>query len=234
MSRLGVTVKGDVRLQVRNGFYWAAGFVAIYSILLLNLVDAETLTWLIPPFVFSNLMMNTFYFIGGLVLLEKAEGTLEAQVVTPLRTSEYLASKIVTLTALAILENLAIVGLTFGLGARISPLVVGMLLAGPIYALFGFATVARYDSINEYLFPSFIFASLLSPPVFTYFDVWDGWWTLAHPLQPAMALMEGAVRPLGVGEWTYGVLGSVAWIVPAFLWSRRAFHRFVVVKEGSR
>ena len=234
MSRLGATARGDVRLQVRNGFYWAAGFVALYCILLLNLVDAETLAWLIPPFVFSNLLMNTFYFIGGLVLLEKAEGTLEAQIVTPLRTSEYLASKIVTLTALAILENLAIVGLTFGFGVRIVPLTVGMLLAGPIYALFGFAAVARYDSINEYIFPSFIYATLLSPPLFTYLGVWDSGWTVLHPLQPAMVLMEGAIRPLGVGEWLYGVLGSVAWLVPAFLWSRRAFHRFVVVKEGSR
>jgi fluoroquinolone transport system permease protein len=234
MSRLVTAMKGDVRLQVRNGFYWAAGFVALYTILLLSLLNAETLEWIIPPFVFSNLLMNTFYFIGGLVLLEKAEGTLEAQVVTPLRTSEYLASKIVTLTALAILENLAIVGLTFGLGVRIVPLVAGMLLAGPVYALLGFAAVARYDSINEYLFPSFIYATLLAPPLLAYFGVWDGWWIFLHPLQPALVLMEGAVRPLGAGEWAYGLLGSVAWIVPAFLWSRRAFHRFVIVKEGTR
>ena len=96
------------------------------------------------------------------------------------------------------------------------------------------SAVARYDSINEYIFPSFIYATLLSPPLFTYFGEWGSGWTMLHPLQPAMVLMEGAIRPLGVGEWLYGVLGSVAWIVPAFLWSRRAFHRFVVVKEGSR
>jgi fluoroquinolone transport system permease protein len=234
MSRLGATVRSDVRLQMRNGFYWAAGFLAFFSVVVLNLLSAETLAWIVPPFVFSNLLMNTFYFIGGLVLLEKAEGTLEAQVVTPLRTSEYLVSKIVTLTALAILENLAIVGLTLGLDVRLTPLAAGMLLAGPIYALFGFATVARYDSINEYLFPSFIFVVLLSPPLLTYFGVWGGLWTVLHPLQPAMVLMEGAVRSLTAGEWLYGVLGSIAWIVPAFLWSRATFHRFVVVKEGSR
>ena len=234
MSRLGTTVRTDVRLQVRNGFYWAAGFLAFFSILVLNLLSAETLAWIIPPFVFSNLLMNTFYFIGGLVLLEKAEGTLEAQVVTPLRISEYLTSKIATLTALAVLENLAIVGLTLGLEVRVAPLVAGMLLAAPIYALFGFATVVRYDSINEYLIPSFIFVVPLSAPIMTYFDVWNGLWTALHPLQPAMVLMEGAVRSLTAGEGLYGVLGSIAWIVPAFLWSRATFHRFVVLTEGSR
>ena len=70
MSRLGATVRSDVRLQMRNGFYWAAGFLAFFSILVLNLLNAETLAWIVPPFVFSNLLMNTFYFIGGLVLLQ--------------------------------------------------------------------------------------------------------------------------------------------------------------------
>ena len=97
MSRLGATARGDVRLQVRNGFYWAAGFVALCCILLLNLVDAETLAWLIPPFVFSNLLMNTFYFIGDetvgdwqvfdrnmtLLYIPSAYGTIASTVAVP-------------------------------------------------------------------------------------------------------------------------------------------------------
>ena len=182
MSRMTAVLGGDVRLQFRNGFYYAAGGLAVFGIVALNFFDRDVLAWLLPPLVLSNLLTNTFYFIAGLVLLEKAEGTLEAQVVTPLRTWEYLGSKVTTLTCLAVLENFAIVSLTYGLGFRPLPFVVGMISASVIYALVGFVVVARYDSINEYLFPSFIYTTAFGPPLVAYFgygDGWYGWWMIS-------------------------------------------------------
>jgi fluoroquinolone transport system permease protein len=234
MSRLVTTMGWDVRLQFRNGFYYAAGFVALYSILLLSWPSREDRAWILPVFVFSNMLINTFYFLGGLVLLEKREGTLEAQVVTPLRTWEYLASKLVTLTALGLLENLAIVIATYGLGFRILPLLVGMLLAAAIYCLLGFAVVARYDSINEYLMPSFLFTALLSIPLLPYFGLGSGWWFYLHPLHGTLSWIRAAFEPVPAWELIYGLLYPLVWIVPVFAWSRRSFHRFVIAREGAR
>jgi fluoroquinolone transport system permease protein len=233
MSRLTAVMSGDVRLQVRNGFYYAAALLAMFGIVALNFFDRDVLAWLLPPLVLSNLLTNTFYFIAGLVLLEKAEGTLEAQVVTPLRTAEYLGSKVATLTALAVVENLAIVSLTYGLGARPLPLVAGMITASAIYALFGFVAVARYDSINEYLLPSFVYTMAFGPPLVAYFGYWDGWWIYLHPLQAALVLLEGAFRPLAAWEWVYGVMYPAVWIAIGFQLSRRSFHRFVIASAGA-
>ena len=65
MSRLLATMSWDVRLQVRNGFYYAAGFVALYGILLLLWPSREQLAWILPVGVFGNLMINTFYFFAS-------------------------------------------------------------------------------------------------------------------------------------------------------------------------
>ena len=83
MSRLPAAVACDVRLQYRNGFYAAAAFVAVVLVVLLRWLPPETLRLLLPALVLANMQVNTFYFVAGLVLLEKAEGSLEALVVTP-------------------------------------------------------------------------------------------------------------------------------------------------------
>ena len=64
---------------------------------------------MLPAVVFGNLVAVNFYFMAGLILLGKGEGTLEAQVVTPLAYWEYLVSKTVTLAALSLVEQFVIV-----------------------------------------------------------------------------------------------------------------------------
>ncbi|MFQ5527111.1 MAG: ABC transporter permease [Thermoanaerobaculia bacterium] len=240
MSRLVATMSWDVRLQVRNGFYYAAGFVALFMVVLLLWPSREDLVWILPVVIFTNLMINTFYFFSGLVLLEKREGTLEAQVVTPLRTWEYLGSKLATLTALAVGENLAITVLAYGVEFRVVPLLLGMLLAAVIYCLVGFALVARYDSINEFLMPSFLVSAAFSVPLLPYFGYLEGWWHYLHPLMGPLLLLEaafveGPAAPLAsIWEQVYAVAFPLACVVPVFLWSRREFQRFIVASEGSK
>lgn len=66
----------------------------------------------------GNLPLATFFFIAGLVLLEKGEGTLEAQIVTPLTAGGYLASKILTLTAGWVLRPRGFERLTLSAGVE--------------------------------------------------------------------------------------------------------------------
>lgn len=234
MNRLAATIASDIRLQFRNGFYYAAAFVAFFWIVGLSQVPAGGLRWLMPVFILSNLLINTFYFMGGLVLLEKGEGTLLAQVVTPLRTWEYLASKIITLTLLSLVENLLIVGLAYGPNFDPLPLLAGISLAAAIFVLTGFVAVARYDSINEYLFPSFLYTLAFIPPFLDYFGLWTGWLFYLHPLQAPLRLTAAAFQPVAAWQWLYGLLYAGLWIGLFFLWGERAFARFVVAAEGTR
>jgi hypothetical protein len=135
MKRLLATVRCDVTLQLRHGFYYATAFVLIVCVALVSRFPALDLGWLLPALVLGNLLINTFYFIGGLILLEKGEGTLEAQVVTPLRTWEYLASKIGTLTLFGLVENLVIVVLLAGREFSPLPLAASIVLTSALYCL---------------------------------------------------------------------------------------------------
>ena len=234
MTRLAATMRCDVRLQLRNGFYWAAAFVLGAWALVVSQLPPVVWAPLMPPLILGNLVMATFFFMGGLVLLEKGEGTLEAQVVTPLTGGEYLASKVLTLTALSVVENLAVVLMTHGPVFRWLPFVAGMAGASVMFCLIGFIVVARYDSINEYLFPTMIYTTLFYLPLLDYTGLWETRWMLLHPLQAPLVLMEGAFYPLQAWEWFYGSVYSTLWIALVFLWSRRTFRRFVVARVGAR
>ena len=165
MKRLLATIRCDLRLQQRNGFYYASAFVvAVYALGLsqLHATGARlNLAALLPAVVLNNLMITSFYFIAALVLLEKTEGTLTAQVVSPLHAGEYIAAKVITLTALALAYNLAVVVLV--VGSQFSgesrrteglPLIAGIGAMAALMVMVGFVAVARYDSVNEFLLPS--------------------------------------------------------------------------------
>jgi fluoroquinolone transport system permease protein len=235
-GRLLSILAWDVRLQFRHGFYYAAAFVAALTILgLVRLPPVNvSLGWLVPPLVASNLTVGTFYFMAGLVLLERGEGTLEALVVTPLRPAEYLASKVVTLTLLSVVENVTIVavfsGARLGGNSGVLLLALGIALASALFVLAGFAVVVRYESINEFLAPSVPFVGLASVPVFLWLLGVDHVLLFLHPLQTTMLLIRAAFEP--VPAWQIGAAAaySAFWVGLAGFWAREAFQRFVVLR----
>jgi fluoroquinolone transport system permease protein len=236
MDRLLSTIRCDIRLQHRNGFYYAtAAVVAFYALGLSQLHAAGArlnLDWLLPAIVLNNLLITTFYFIGALVLLEKAEGTLAAQVVSPLRAGEYLAAKVITLAALALAYNLAVVALIVGVGFGVLALIAGTGAAAALLVMAGFVAVARYDSINEYLLPSLPYATALLLPI-AYVLGWDSPLLYLHPLQAPLVLMRAAFTPVAAWQLAYGMLASAMWLCAGAWLCRRMFQRFVVGRAGA-
>jgi fluoroquinolone transport system permease protein len=230
MRRLLATLACDVRLQFRNGFYYAAGFVVALWLLLVSQLPALDWGWLLPAVVLNNLVISTFYFLAGLVLLEKGEGTLEALVVTPLRRGEYLLSKVATLGVLALLENLAIVMALVGLRFGVLMLVLGTVLAAWIFCLVGFLAVIRYGSINEFLLPSMPYVIALFVPLLPYFGVVESPLFYLHPVYAPLLLLVAAFQPVD-GWWiAYGIVYSAVWIALLHALAKRAFERFVALR----
>ena len=228
MTRLQSTILWDVRLQFRNGFYYASLVIVVVVIGLLSQIRGDYLAWLFPVVIFSNLPVGTFYFMGGLVLLEKAEGTLTAQIVTPLRRGEYLAAKVLTLTALALVENGAFTLYAFRGQVNLLPLLLGTAVAAALFCLAGFLVVVRYDSINEYLLPSIGYTAVMSLPMVAYLLQWSSWLVYLHPWQAPLVLLQAAWEPIALWQWLYGLGYSLLWLAILYAACRRAFYNFVV------
>ncbi len=238
MKRLLATIRTDLRLQLRNGFYIAAAFVVVVLVILLRQLPEVSRSLGLPMLVYGNLLINGFFFMAGLVLLEKGEGTLEAQVVTPLRTGEYLASKVITLTALSLLESGLIVLLGVGLDINWLALLAGVALLAPLLALAGFLLVSRYDTLNEFMFPAVGAVAVLSLPLLPFMGLLDnvlqGNWVYVMPVQASWLFLQAAVAPVETWQVIYALVAGVLWVAIAFLLAQRAFYRFVIMKQGAR
>ena len=55
MSRLAATIHGDGRLQLRQGFYYAAAFMLAVLIAVGRELPPEILAWLLPVMSFTSL-----------------------------------------------------------------------------------------------------------------------------------------------------------------------------------
>lgn len=234
MNRLFSAARWDMQLQYRNGFYFVSAFTAVFFILLLKQVSGVDMGYWWPAIITANLTINAFYFMAGIVLLEKGEGTLEAQIVTPLRPWEILTSKVLTLGLLSLFETLTIIVIVQGVQFNWFLLVTSIVLYIAMLALYGFFVVARYDSISEFLLPSVLWTMGFSLPLLYYFDIWRHWVMFLHPLQGILILIRSAFISLPGWQIAYGVGYSLLWTGIALAASLRAFHRFVVIKEGVR
>jgi fluoroquinolone transport system permease protein len=236
MKRLVTAIRLDVRLQLRYGLYAVtAVVVAVWAIALWLFAEAlrPHAAMLVPVFIAGNLLMTTFYFVAALVLFEKGEGSLSAIATTPLSDSEYLLSKVLSLTALALVESLVIVALLTGAETRWGLLLPASALLAAIYTMLGFIAIVRHDSINEFLIPSLGYVFALVFPLVGQFGLVDTIFFLPHPMEMALVLMRGAYSPEPPWKIAIALAGLVGWFVATFLWARNRFDRFVVRTAGA-
>jgi fluoroquinolone transport system permease protein len=214
----------DVIVQARNGFYWASGFVVLAISALLAALPVAVLSnpglW-VPALVMFNLQITTFFFVAGLLLLERDEGTLTALGASPLSPRTYLLARSTTLTTLAAVETLIIVWFGFGFSASWA-LFAGTAAMGITYTGFGVAVAARYESINSLLLPASVIVTVLLLPLLGHFELAPRLLLVWHPLDPALTLLRTAYHPTSLPELMLGGAGSIAWAGVAFSLAQRA------------
>lgn len=235
--RLLQSMKLDVQLQARNYLYQIVFVLAVFAGLGLWYFFDEPLLGRVLPAFFLFVSAGTGYmFVAALVLFEKRENTLKGLVVTPLRPSEYIQSKLITLTALGVGESLIVLILAYvvwyGLGFNILLFLVGVIGLTLINTLAGLIIVVRYDSINNFLMPTLLFAAVTQIPFTAAFGLWEPFFFYALPTFPPLLLVLGAFDPISTGQLVYGVVGTAVVIGLLYWWSQIAFDRHIMQKLG--
>lgn len=241
MKRFLAAMILDVKLQVRTNLYSIGiGAGVFVAVALAWLASPEQLLTYVPTLMLLVVGGSTLLYVAAMILFEKDQGTLNATIVSPMRPSEYLWSKIITLAVLATVEAVVMVGgamLIMSFSAEVTVpniplLVLGILLIGVLYALIGIILIVRHDKITEFLIPMSGVAVILQLP-FVYFLGW-----IKHPillLIPTSAptvLMQGAYTELANWEWAYGIGFTAVLLVSLTIWAHRAFRMHIIMKGG--
>lgn len=241
MNRFMAAMKMDVVVQLRTQLYSIGiGAGVLVAVALAWLARSDQLFLLVPTLMLLVVGASTMLYVAAMILFEKEQGTLKATIVSPVRPTEYLWAKIITLTGLATVEAVVMVGGAMGMMGFSQPVVVpnipllllGIVGIGLLYTLVGIVMIVRYDKITEVLIPLAAVAGILQLP-FLYFLGW-----VEHPLflliptsAPTM-VMRAAYVPLVGWQWLYGVGYTAVLLIGLIIWAHRAFEKHIVAQGG--
>lgn len=165
-SRIWAAFQLDALFQFRSGFYAIYLILSLIYIIIVNTLPTKWGAIAVPFMIFSDPSVLGFFFIGGLVMLEKGQGILDLVSVTPLSEVEYLLSKIISLNVIALLASLAIVTFTHQ-SFNLILLILSVLLSSSFFTMFGFLVALSSHSINQYFGKVIPLMLLIIIPVFS-------------------------------------------------------------------
>ncbi len=207
--RLWKLIKGDIEFQVRYGFYFVYAVFTIFYILLLFSLPEVAREKAATLLIYTDPAAMGLFFMGAIVLLEKSQRVLNSIAVSPVKASEYIISKVLSLGIIATLVGV-IIALITGIG-NITGVAVGTFLGSIVFSLFGLMVAAKISSLNQFMIATVPFELLcFIPPVALIFGYQNSL-MLLHPGCIVIQIFEGSEVELYSLIILFGWIGIIYW-----------------------
>ena len=232
MSRLTSTLRLDAQLQARNKVYLIIGVAAFaFPFAFDALLTPDQLQFFMPVLIMYGVSMTTVFLVGVLLLIERSQGTLSVVMVSPLRPAEYLASKLITLTVLALVESAIMAVVAYGLGFSFAWFVLAVVMRASMGVAVGVAVGVRFRSITRFLVPAIGLSLAFDLPNIWYFELWPSPRFYLWPSMPPLLLAKAAFLEVEPLQLVYALLYGALVVGAALIWASRSIDRFVVRGE---
>ncbi|MGF1586117.1 MAG: ABC transporter permease [Bacteroidales bacterium] len=163
----------------------------MYLIIMSFLTD-DILAVALPLVVFSDPSVLGLFFIGGIILMEKGQGVLMVLVVSPLRSWEYILSKVISLAIVSVLAAFAITLFSGYPTVNWWLLLVATILTSGIFTLLGIMINAGCNTVNQYMLKTIPYMLLFILPCFALLGFPYSEFFVIIPSVAALKLMLGA------------------------------------------
>lgn len=231
MRRLFGAIKLDLLFQFRSGFHGIYLFLSGVYILIIQQLPKEWLSVVVPLVIFSDPAVLGFFFIGGLLMLEKVQGIVDFVHITPLKKGEFLMSKVISLTLLALIASVSI-ALLSGSAFNVLLLIISVVLIASFFTMFGFLVALTSRSMNHYFGRVIPAMLLIIIPCFSLIGIPYGQFFYLFPSVSAAKLL---MLTFGGGTFLDMVLCTMSMLVwngLLFLYVTGRFDRYTLVGGG--
>lgn len=174
MNKLLSTIIWDIKFQINNKLYAVGIVLTIMWIGVISLFPAEYMKYVIPIAMLSDLATMGLLFMGAIVYFERGQGSVYAIVTTPLKTTEYILSKVISLCLyVLIVSTVVIVSVTVikGLSVNYMFMLLALLVTAVPYILAGFLLSSFFKTFTDFLFPMGLFFAFFNVPLLWMFDI---------------------------------------------------------------
>jgi fluoroquinolone transport system permease protein len=234
MKRVWNSLKYDVLSHFRNGIYYIYAIISVIYIIALRMIPPEMKDIAATIILFSDPSLLGFFFIGAIILLEKAHKTMENLFVTPLRIGEYIISKTIALSVVTVVFSFIIV--LFSYQFKFNPffLFCGVFLSSILFTLLGFIAAVKVKTLNGYLWIAPLYVVVAFLPIVEYLGFPPTLFYYLIPGKASLILIEAAFNKVGLGNLIYAFLTMAFLIILVYGWSRRVFHKNVIMRIGGQ
>lgn len=232
MKRLVNLLKQDIAFQLKHGFYAIYALITIIYIVILQFVPAEYKSLAVTAIIFTDPSTLGLFFIGGIVLLERGQNILQPLFITPVQVHQYLLSKVISLTLIAVLVSLVIKLALFYGDFFLLPLIVGVSLSAIFFTLLGIIFATLVKNVNQYLLFSPVYVTIFYLPILELFGWYQTKWFYLLPSHASILLIAGSRTGLTQGEWLYAIGSLLIWSGIAFIIAWQIFYRRIVLRLG--
>lgn len=224
MKTLIRLIKWDFTLQLRYNIVTIAIIISALYILLFKSLPGDNLDPLLILLILSDPAMFGVMFIGVLVLYEKDNNTLDALIVTPLKSSQYLWSKAISLTLIAVPIALAIAIIGHGFDLNYFYFIVGLALSSIMFVFLGFAVVSKANGFNQYIIKFALCTIPVSIPVLGIFDLYQSNIYYLIPSHATILLLKAGLKH-SIANWQvfYSTFYLLFWLILCFILASRAY-----------
>ena len=213
-------LKSDILFQFKHGFYTIYAVLTIFYVFVLSYIPQDITDIVAPLILLSDPSVVGFFFIGGILMLEKNQGVLDYLFITPLHLLEYLMAKIFSLTLIAIMSSMII---AYGSGILFSPilLISSILLISFFFTLLGFIVALKCETINQYfikMIPSMFF---LISPCLLLLVIKDARIIGFVPSVASVYLILGSFQGIQIWEFVFYGISLIVFIILCVLYIKK-------------
>lgn len=224
---------GDIRYQIKYGFYLLYAFFSAVYIAALFLCPAGYRKTVGALIVLADPALLGSFFIGAIWLLEKGEGLHGFYGTSPLRPMEYILSKGLSLAVISTVSTDLIVCVGIREVTNYLTLSLGALIGSVLFTVVGLVIASYARSVNHYMLLASPLEVLVAiPPVLAAFGIEFP----AFDLLPGMALWRIIGFSVGSGSqagvWPYLIL--VLWLAVALLAADRRIPKAMGMEGGGK
>jgi fluoroquinolone transport system permease protein len=233
-KKFWILVKGELnRLNKYNVTTMSIVVAFLWFLTLFFIKDMAVLTTLLPFIIIIDATMLSMVFIGSVMFFEKTESTISTMLVTPIKTSQLILSKVTANTIQSVLSSLLVVlvfyivkGVEINWFFMITSLIVSVFffsLLGFVFAFYSKDFTSMLVNIMIYLFLFSIPPVLRDLNVFFKGDIWK-YILFLSPSQSAIEVIKlGFNGPFIVTSFIgflflilVGLFGYIYFILPKF------------------
>ncbi|TYQ17731.1 UNVERIFIED_CONTAM: fluoroquinolone transport system permease protein [Acetivibrio alkalicellulosi] len=204
--RLWNLIAGDVKFQVKYGFYFIYAILVAVYIFILSLIPSEWKERVADVMIFTDPAAIGMFIIGAVVLFDKSQRVLNSLAVSPVKVNEYLISKLVSIGVLSSFVALVI--------AFVSPkenyftLFIGTFLASVLFTLIGMIVATKIRSMNQFIMVIVPFEIIIFLPPILHIAGYHNFFLLLHPGVAVMSLIQG-----NLSNVFFNLIILISWIL---------------------